>query len=262
MCTCSFLKEEKFDDQKEDDDEPENEGRFDQEMGSSFGSPLNADVTGQDLNDEHQSDTSTSNPISLDCSNTHPQVTEVISLSCQHHRSDESYAYRPNQRASPNTFKHDMLTKFSAVMLADMRQIKDPILLMRLRRDITDLVFKAVEEDVQRRCARVPSMPTLGESTQSCSRPQQSCSQMDLSWRQRFLKRKDEGSEFGQRTQRWEEIKHMRRMARSQLLQPVQHGQALEGMTENSQVIFQASEIKRETEPNIVKLEEETLPLA
>ncbi|XP_040003643.1 uncharacterized protein LOC120801140 [Xiphias gladius] len=258
----SYL-EEKFDDREEDDDEPETEGCFDQEMGSSFGSPLDADVTGQDLNDEHQSVTSTPNPASLDCPNPHPQVTEVISLSCPHHHNDDSSADQPNQRAAPNTSKHDILNQFSEVMLADMRQIKDPMVLMRLRRDMTDLVFKAVEEDVQRRCARVPSMPMLGESTHSCSRPQQSCSQTDLSWRQRFLKRKNEGSELGRRMQRWEEIKHMRRMGRSQLLQPVQQGQALEGMTENgSQVLFQASEIKRETEPNIVKLEEDTLALA
>ncbi|XP_071328699.1 uncharacterized protein [Trachinotus anak] len=258
----SYL-EEKFDERDEDDEELETEGSFDQEMGSSFGSPLDADVTEQDLSDEHQSVTSTPNPALLHCTNPQPQVTEVISLSCPHHHNDESSDDQPNHRAAPNTSKHNLLNQFAEVMLADMQQIQDPMVLMRLRRDITDLVFKAVEEDLQRRCARVPSMPMLGESTQSCSRPQQSCSQTDLSWRQRFLKGVNKGSELAARMQRWEEIEHTRRVSTGQLLQQVQHGQALEGMIEKgSQVIFQTSDIKRETEPDIVKTEPETLPLA
>ncbi|XP_023273402.1 uncharacterized protein LOC111663438 [Seriola lalandi dorsalis] len=258
----SYL-EEKFDDQEEDDEELETEGSFDQEMGSSFGSPLDADVSGQDLSDEYQSVSSTPNLAPLHCPNPQPQVTEVISLSCPHHHNDESSDDQPTQRPAPNTPRHDLLNHFAEVMLADMQQIQDPMVLMRLRRDITDLVFKAVEEDVQRQRARVPSMPVLGESTRSCSRPQQSCSQTDLSWGQRFMKRKNKGSELGRRVQRWEEIKHMRRVARSQLLQPVQQDQAPEGVTENgTEVILQTSEIKRETEPHTVKTEAETLPLA
>nr|XP_020475838.1 uncharacterized protein LOC109971741 isoform X2 [Monopterus albus] len=257
----SYL-EERFDDQDEDDEEPETEGSVDQEIGSSFGSPLHADVTEQDLNDELQSVTSTPNPALLHCSNPQTQVTEVMSLSCPHGHNNESSADQPDHTAAPNSPRHNILNQFVEVMLADMRQIKDPMVLMRLRRDITDLVFKAVEEDMQRRCVPVLSVPVLGESTQSCSRPQQSCSQTNVSQRQRFLKRKNRGSELGRRVQRWEEVKHMKKVSRSQLLPPAQQDQAVEGMTTNSsQVTIQASEIKRETEPHIIKIEEETLDI-
>lgn len=256
------MQEEKFDDQEDDDEELETEGSIDQEMGSSFGSSLDADVTGQDLDDEPQSVASTPNPAPLHCPNPQPQVTNVMSLSCPHHHNDEGSSDQPEQTA--NTPKRDILNHFAEVMLADMRQIKDPMVLMRLRRDITDLVFKAVEEDMQRRCIQVPSVPKLGESAQlqSCSRHKPACSQTNSSWRQRFLTRKNKGCEIGRRMQRWEEMKHMRRMSRSRLLQPNQQGQAQEGMSENScQAIIQASEIKRETEPHMVKIEEETFPL-
>ncbi|XP_044221477.1 uncharacterized protein LOC122992020 [Thunnus albacares] len=259
----SFL-EDKFDDREEDDDELETEGSVDQEMGSTFGSPLDADVTGRDPDDELQFVASPSNSAPLHCPNSQPQVTEVMSLSCDRH-NDEGSPDQPDHTAAPNTTsKYDILSQFAEVMLADMRQIKDPMVLMRLRRDITDLVFKAVEEDVQRRCVRAPSMPSLGEGeqVQSSSRPQQLCSQTNFSWRQRFLRRKNKGSEIGRRMQRWEEMKHMRRTSRSQLLQPVQQSQALEGMSENiSQAMIQASEIKTETEPHMVKIEEETTPV-
>ncbi|XP_049904658.1 uncharacterized protein LOC126392934 [Epinephelus moara] len=260
----SFL-EDKFDDREEDDEELETEGSIDQEMGNSFDSSLDADVTGQDLNNEpHPS--SSLNPAPLLCPNPQPQVTEVVSLSCPHHHNDEGSADQADQTAAPHTSKHNILNQFAEVMLADMRQIKDPMVLMRLRRDITDLVFKAVEEDMKRRCAQAPSMSMLVESTQlhSCSRPQhQVPSQTNHSWRQRFLKRRSKGCEIGRRIQSWEEMKHMRRMSRSQLLQPVQQGQAPEGMSENgSQIIIQASEIKRETEPHMVKIEDEALPSA
>lgn len=77
------------------------------------------------------------------------------------------------------------------------------------------------------------------------------------------MKRRSKGCEIGRRIQSWEEMKHMRRMSRSQLLQPVQQGQAPEGMSENgSQIIIQASEIKREIEPHMVKIEDEALPSA
>lgn len=77
------------------------------------------------------------------------------------------------------------------------------------------------------------------------------------------MKRKNKGCEIGRRMQRWEEMKHIRRMSRSELLQPAQQGQAMERMSDNgSQVIIQAPDIKRETEPHMVKTEEETLPVA
>lgn len=266
LCSCFlFLQEEKFDDREEDDEELETEGSINQEMGSSFGSPLDADVTGPDVDDEPQPASSTQNPAPLHCPNPQPQVTDVMSLSCPHRHNDKGSTDQPDQAAASNTSKHDVLNQFAEVMLADMRQIKDPMVLMRLRRDITDLVFKAVEEDVQRRCVRVPSVPVLWESAQleSCSRPQQqACSQTNHSWRPRFLKRKSKGCEIGRRMQRWEEMKHMRRTSRSELLQPAQQGQALERTSENgSQVIIQAPDIKRETEPHVVKIEDETLPV-
>lgn len=231
FCLC-LLQGEKFDDHEEDNEEPETEGSIDQETGSSFGSPLDADVTGRDLDDEPQSGAS-----ALRCPNQQPQVTDVMSLSCLHHHND---AGSSNQTA--NASKHDLLNQFTEVMLADMRHIKDPMLLMRLRRDITNLVFTAVEEDAQRRCVRAPSVPGSSQSW-SCSRPEQPCSQTNYSWRQKFLKRKSKGCELGRR--RWEQ------------------SQALEGLSlSSSQVIIQASDIKRETDAHTVKTEEEILPLA
>lgn len=251
-----LLQDDKFDDREEDDEELETEGSIDQEMGSSFGSPLDADVT---LDDEPHP-ASTLNPAPLHCPNPQPQVTDVMSLSCPRRHHDDDSTDQPDQTAAPNALKHNILNQFAEVMLADMRQIKDPMVLMRLRRDITDLVFKAVEEDVQGRCVRAPSVSMPGENVQfhSGSRPQyQASSQTNCSWRQRFLKRKNKLCEVGRRIQTWEDMKHMRTMSTSQ---PVQQGQALEGMSENgSQVIIQASEIKRETEPHMVKIEEETL---
>lgn len=168
-----------------------------------------------------------------------------------------------DQTAAPSTPRHHILNQFTEVMLADMRQIKDPMLLMRLRRDITDLVFKAVEEDVQRRCVQVLPVPVLGESSQSCSGPQQAHSQTNVSWRQRLLRRKNRGCELRRRMQRWEEVKRVRRVSRSQSQsQPAHRSQAADGTMDNScQVIIQASEVKRETEPHIVKIEEEVTPL-
>ncbi|XP_026150453.1 uncharacterized protein LOC113122962 [Mastacembelus armatus] len=237
--------EEKIDNQEEDDEELETEGSFEQDVGSSSGSLLDADA---DPNEEPRSATSSPNPAPLHCPNSQPQVTEVISLSC------------PHQTATPpSTFRHDILNQFAEVMLADMRQIKNHMVLMRLRRDITDLVFKAVEEDAQRQCHPVLSVPVLGVSTRSCSRSQQWSSQTNVSWRQGVLNRKNRWSDLGRRRQRWEELKHIRRASRGQLLRPTQQGHAHEDMAENS---TQASEIKRETEPHIVKIEEETPALA
>ncbi|XP_062287322.1 uncharacterized protein LOC133992653 [Scomber scombrus] len=266
--------EDKFDDQEEEEDddeeeELETEGSVDQEMGSTFGSPLDADSGGRDQDEELQFVTSPSNPPPQHSPNPQPQVTEVMSLSCDRHNHDEgSPLDQPDHTAAPNaTSKYDILQQFAEVMLADMRQIKDPIVLMRLRRDITDLVFKAVEEDVQRRCVRSPSIPSLGQGAhfQSSSRPQQPPPySQSSSWRQRFMRRKSKGSEMGRRTQRWEEVKHMRKTSRSQLLllQPVQQSEALEGVNESiAQAMIQASEIKTETEPHAVKIDEESPPM-
>ncbi|KAK2839435.1 hypothetical protein Q5P01_013175 [Channa striata] len=256
----SYL-EEKSDDREEDDEEElETEGSVDQEIGSSFGSPLDADVTEEDLIEEPRSVTSTPNPASLQCPNPHPQVTEVLSMSCSHRHMDECSADQPDQTASPNSARHDILKQFTEVMLADMRQIKDPFVLMRLRRDITDLVFTAVEEDMQRRCSQGPPVPVVQKTTWRSFKPQQSYSQTNVSWRQRFLRRKNKGGELGRKMQKWEEIKHMRRMSRSQ---PTLQGQAPEGMSESSsQVMVPCAEIKRETEPHIVKIEEDVPMLA
>ncbi|XP_053185076.1 uncharacterized protein LOC128368310 [Scomber japonicus] len=266
--------EDKFDDQEdEEEEELETEGSVDQEMGSTFSSPLDADAGGRDPNEELQLVTSSpSNPAPQHCPNSQPQVTEVVSLSCDRHNHDEgSPLDQPDHTAAPNpTSKYDILQQFAEVMLVDMRQIKDPIVLMRLRRDITDLVFKAVEEDVQRRCVRVPFIPSIREGAlfQSSSRLQQQqqppYSPSNSSWRQRYMRRKSKGSEMGRRMQRWEEVKHMRKTSRSQimLLQPVQQGEALEGVNESiAQAMIQASEIKTETEPHAVKIEEETPPM-
>lgn len=246
-----------FDDREEDNEELETEGSIDQELGSSFGSPLDVDATEAELDD----DTSTQNLLPLPCPNPQPLVTDVMSLSCPHLHKDDGSADQPERAA--NAPRRDILNQFAEVMLADMRHIKDPVVLMRLRRDITDLVFKAVEEDEQRRCVRVPSASRRGGGTQlqSCSGPQQTRSQANYSWRERFLKRRSKGCESGRRLQRWGEMRHMRRISRSQSMEPAQLGQVAEGMSENS-AQGQASEIKRETEPHVVKIEEETLTLA
>ncbi|KAK9538106.1 hypothetical protein VZT92_005662 [Zoarces viviparus] len=257
----SYL-EDRFDDRDEEEEELETEGSIDQEMGSSFGSPLDADVTVQDPEDEpHPS--SGLNSGALHCPNPQPQVTDVMSLSCPCGRGDEGPADQPDQTAAPHASTHNILNQFAEVMLADMRQIKDHMVLMRLRRDITDLVFKAVEEDAQRRCVRAPSV--LGESVAlpSCSRPQQASSRTHHSWRQMFLKRKNESCEVARRTQRLEEMRPVRRMSTSRVLQPVQQGRAVGEMSGNDSLVFiQAAEIKRETEQHMFKIGEETLPSA
>ncbi|XP_067372301.1 uncharacterized protein [Channa argus] len=109
----SYL-EEKCDDREEDDEEePETEGSFDQEIGSSFGSPLDADVTEEDLNEEPRSVTSTPNPAPPQCPNSQPQVTEVICMSCSHRQSEECSVDQPDQTAGPNSARHDILKQFT-----------------------------------------------------------------------------------------------------------------------------------------------------
>lgn len=182
-------------------------------------------------------------------------------MSCPHPQY-VGFTDPPDQTAAPSTPRHHILSQFAEVMLADMLQIKDPMLLMRLRRDITDLVFKAAEEDMQRQCVQLLHAPVPGESAQSCSRPQHIHSPTNVSWRQRVMRRKNRGCEPGSRTQRWEEVKCVSRMSRSQLLQSAPRSQALDGMTENrSQSIIQAAEIKRETELHPIKMEEDVSPV-
>uniref|UniRef100_UPI003AAAB7BE uncharacterized protein isoform X1 n=1 Tax=Centroberyx gerrardi TaxID=166262 RepID=UPI003AAAB7BE len=257
--------DDRYDDKEEDDDEVETEGSIDQETGSIFGSPLDADMSGPDPAYEPQSVASTPNPAPPHCPLSQPQVTEVMSLSCDS-QNDESPPDLPDRTAAvPNAPKHNVLNQFAEVMLADMRQIKDPMVLMRLRRDITDLVFKAVEDDVQRRCGRPLSVSAPGERAQlhGCTGPHRApCSQVNFSRRQRYLKRRSKGSQIGRRMQRWEEMQHMRRLARSQGMQPVQQGEEMERTSEtSSQALLQPSEIKTEPEPHTIKIEEEPLPV-
>ncbi|KAL3970214.1 glycine hydroxymethyltransferase [Sarotherodon galilaeus] len=248
----SSLEDNFVDHDDEDEEELETEGSIDQEMGSSLSSQLDADGGGQDL-DEPQSVDSAPSFAPLQCPQ--PQVTEVMSLSCPHHHDED---HQPDKTAALNAPKHDVLNQFAEVMLADMRQVEDPVLLMRLRRDITDLVFKAVEEDVRRRCIRAPSS-VMGNGTQSCCSPLQLYS--NISWSQRLLRRRrrNKGCRTGSRSQRQEEI---RRVSRSQLAPPVHPGQAAELMSANRpQVTLQVFEIKKGGEPDVVKIEDEPLAL-
>ncbi|XP_019747598.1 uncharacterized protein LOC109528953 isoform X1 [Hippocampus comes] len=225
--------EDKSDDHEDDEGEIETEGSNDHETGTStFGSALDDDDAGQDPNEEFPSEASTSNPSSYGAK-IQPPLAETMSLNFEPH-DDKGSPDVPDQLTA-NLSNQDVLNQFVNVMLADMRQIKDNMVLIRLRRDITDLVFKAVEEDMQRRNPVPFTQP--GETAQlpSSSRPQ-TCMQ-------RVLKRKN-----------WGPVKNMRRFCR------IQAGQALEEMNGNiPQAMIQASEIKLEIDPHMVKAEDETL---
>lgn len=237
-----------MDHEEEDEEELETEGSVDQDMSSLLSIQLHSDVGDQDL-DESQSLGSTPGFAPFRCPHPRPQVTDVMSLSRPHDRGEDR---PPNHTAAPGTPAHDILKQFAEVMLADMRQIHDVMLLMRLRRDITDLVFKAVEEDVRRRCVRVPPSVTVNGGAQSCSSPLQLHS--NIPWRQRLLKRRSKACETGSRTQRWEEV---RRESRSP---PPVHAQqaAEETSASGSQATAQVCEIKGEAEPHV---EQEPLSL-
>lgn len=249
----SLLQEDRFDDREEGNEELETgEESVDQEIGNTFGSQFGANTRCQDPYEALQSVASNSTPATVHCPNPPPQIIDV-SLSCDHH----------HEAASPDAFDQtpDILNKFAEVMLADMRQIKDPVALMRLRRDITLLVFKAVEEDMQRRCVQGPPVPQMEGTAQlqSSSRPQKSCFQSTV-LRQSVLKRRIQGSEVGRRKQGWEEMMHMRRMSRSPSLQAIQQSQTLEGMSEGpSEALIHASGIKSERETHTIKTEDESL---
>ncbi|KAK0143758.1 hypothetical protein N1851_018034 [Merluccius polli] len=81
---------------------------------------------------------------------TPPDITEqAISFRLKGENDDDLISNEPS--SPPRALKQDLVLKqFTDIMLADMRQIQDPLLLMKLRRDVTDLVFKAVEEDAKR----------------------------------------------------------------------------------------------------------------
>ncbi|KAM4608824.1 uncharacterized protein ACJ7VT_014733 isoform 2-T2 [Polymixia lowei] len=250
------------DDEEEDNEEVETEGSIDQETGSIFGSSVETVASGPDPSYEPRSIASTPNSATSCCLPSQPQVTEVMSLNFNSQK-DESLTDLSAQMAGVP--KHDVLNQFTEIMLADMRQIKDPMLLMRLRRDITDLVFKAVEEDEQRRRAGPSSVYTTRGTAplHNNARPQGgACLQMNLFRRQRSLERRNKGGMMGRRMQRLGEMQHMRRVSRSQQMQTAHQGEELERMDEtNRQAMVQLSEIKTEAEPHIVKIEEVTLPV-
>ncbi|XP_057709010.1 uncharacterized protein LOC130927311 [Corythoichthys intestinalis] len=226
--------EDKSDDHEDDEGEIETEGSNDHETGTStFGSPLDDDEAGQDPNEEFPSEASTS-IISSYCPNTQPHLADATSFSFEPD-TDQGLPDVSDQLSAANIPSHDVLNQFVNVMLSDMCQIRDNMVLIRLRRDITDLVCKAVEEDTQR---RIPlPIAQQGENMQlpSSSKPQM--------FSQRILKRKNRGP-----------VKHMRRSSRNQA------GQTLEEMNGNvPYAIIQASDIKLEMDPHRVKAEDETL---
>ncbi|XP_061697250.1 uncharacterized protein wu:fb74b10 isoform X2 [Syngnathoides biaculeatus] len=226
--------EDRSDDHEDEEGELETEGSNDHERGTSiFGSPLDDDEAVKDPNEEFPSEASTSNTSSY-CANSQPHHAETMSLNFEPH-NDKDTPDVPDQLVTVNLTNNDVLNQFVNVMLADMRQIKDSMVLIRLRRDITELVFKAVEEDMKR---RIPvSFIHQGENTQfpSSSRPQ-TCLQ-------RVWKRKNRGN-----------VKHMRRICRTQA------GQTFDEMKGNiPQAMMHASEIKLEIDPRMVKTEDETL---
>ncbi|KAM3608445.1 uncharacterized protein V6R79_025449 [Siganus canaliculatus] len=198
-------------DDQEEDEESETAGSVEQKKESSFGSPLNTDVTGQE-----ESVPSVLNPAPLHCAN--PQFAEV--------------------------------------MLSDMRHIKDPLVVMRLRRDITDLVYKAVEEDKQRQSIQAASEPSGNFQSQSSSKPPQASSRTGYSWMVKFLEKRGKAREAERRMQRREEMKHMRRMSRRQAVQPAQDVLIQDGMT-GSRSEAQASG----AEMHKIKTEEDLVPL-
>ncbi|KAM3608444.1 uncharacterized protein V6R79_025449 [Siganus canaliculatus] len=231
-------------DDQEEDEESETAGSVEQKKESSFGSPLNTDVTGQE-----ESVPSVLNPAPLHCAN--PQVAEVMSLKCPHPHRDPGFS---DQAA--NTSQKDVLSQFAEVMLSDMRHIKDPLVVMRLRRDITDLVYKAVEEDKQRQSIQAASEPSGNFQSQSSSKPPQASSRTGYSWMVKFLEKRGKAREAERRMQRREEMKHMRRMSRRQAVQPAQDVLIQDGMT-GSRSEAQASG----AEMHKIKTEEDLVPL-
>ncbi|XP_054643106.1 uncharacterized protein LOC129187604 [Dunckerocampus dactyliophorus] len=221
--------EDKSDEHEEDDGELETEGSGDHETGST----LDADET---LEDRFTPGASTSNP--SNCPYTQPHPADATSLSFEPH-GDKVSPDVSDQFAAANLPKDNILEQFVNIMLADMRQIKNHMVLMKLRRDITDLVFKAVEEDMQRRIQVCFTHQGETAPLHSSFRPQ-------ASYSHRVFRRTNKGPE-----------KHMERMCRNQA------GPTQEEVKGGSvpQAVVQVSEIKLELEPQVVKNEEETLPV-
>lgn len=170
-----------------DEEDVETEGSLDQEVASCSGSPLNVLEVGQDPQEQ------------LPSLKPQPHLTQKSSLSCHQHHIEESH----EPMESFTTANHNILHQFVQVMLSDMQQIKDPLVLMKLRRDITDLVFKAAEEDAGRRRLRVEAEANRRSVLQ--------LPQADCCGRQRFPKRKYKETENERWERTWEETRLVRR---------------------------------------------------
>nr|XP_057938704.1 uncharacterized protein LOC131136151 isoform X2 [Doryrhamphus excisus] len=204
------------DEHEEEDGELETEGSVDHETGST----LDADET---LEDRFTSGASTSNPSS--CPYTQHNPADATSLSFEPH-GDKVSPDVCDPLTAASLSKEHILQQFVNIMLADMQQIKNQMVLMKLRRDITDLVFKAVEEDMQGRIQ-------VYFTQQGESAPLHSSFRTQASSSHRIFRRKNKGPE-----------KHIERMGGSV-----------------PQAVAQVSQMKLELDPQVVKNEEETLPV-
>ncbi|XP_061782353.1 uncharacterized protein [Nerophis lumbriciformis] len=225
--------EDKSDDHEEEGVELETEGSFEQGTGSISGSPRETHEMLQDPDEDGLlSGVSTSDPSYC------PIPIDAASLSVDP-QGDEGSPDVSNQSAAAIVPKEKVLQQFVNIMLADMRQIKNQMVLMKLRRDITDLVFKAMEEDMQRHVQ-------VFLTQQGASAPPQSSFRPPLSRWQRALRRRNKGPG-----------KHIGRICRSQA------GPAPDDMNNTSvpQAVVQVPDIKLEIDPHMIKHEEEELPV-
>ncbi|XP_029936170.1 uncharacterized protein LOC115379585 [Myripristis murdjan] len=139
---CADAREDGFEEEDGDEDEEEEDTEGSMETGSVSASPLHTDGPVPDPGLKPQCAASTLPPASF---HHQPHVTEVVPPHC-HCRGERS----PPDKLADGP-KEDVLGQFVKVMLSDMHQIKDTMVLMRLRRDITRLVFEAVEHDMRKR---------------------------------------------------------------------------------------------------------------
>lgn len=105
-------------------------------------------------------------------------------------------------------------------------------------------------EDQHRQSTNRPRVVERGHF-QSYSESGQLYSQGKNRWRARILKRRRKECEI-EKIRRWEDVRHLRRTSRSQLLEPVHQG--LDGKSEHGS---QATDIK--TEQHVFKIKEETV---
>lgn len=112
------------------------------------------------------------------------------------------------------------------------------------------LFFNAVGEDQQRQSTNRPRVVERGHF-QSYPESGQLYSQGKDRWRARILKRRRKECEI-EKIRRWEDVRHLRRTSRSQLMEPVHQG--LDGKGERGS---QATDIK--TEQHVFKIKEETV---